>query len=113
MKLYGLKNCDATRKARKFLQNRNIEAEFVDFNDTPVGCDTIDRWLEKLPVARLFNARSATYRQLGLAKPGLDDEGKRAWLCKENRLIKRPVLESDDGDLIVGFDENLYKERFS
>ncbi len=38
--------------------------------------------------------------------------GKREWLCKENLLIKRPVIELDNGDVIVGYDEELYNEVF-
>jgi len=112
MRLYGIKNCDSVRKARKFFRQHNIDVEFVDFKETPVGCDTIDRWLEKLPVARLFNSRGTMYRTLKLKELNLDDAGKREWLCKENILIKRPVIETDGGDVIAGYDESLYKEKF-
>jgi len=33
-------------------------------------------------------------------------------MCSENLLIKRLVIELDNGDLIVGFDEKKYKEIF-
>ncbi|WP_353663253.1 Spx/MgsR family RNA polymerase-binding regulatory protein [Hydrogenimonas sp. SS33] len=112
MKLYGIKNCDSVRKAVRFFKEHNIDFETVDFRETPVGCDTIDRWLEKVAVKELFNSRSTTYRKLGLKDFGLDEAGMRKWLCKENTLVKRPVVETDDGDVIVGFDEKRYKERF-
>jgi len=38
----------------------------------------------------------------------LDEAGMREWLCKENTLIKRPVIEIDDGRVIVGFDPEVY-----
>jgi len=82
----------------------------VDFKTTPVGCDTIDRWLQHVPINKLFNTRGTTYRTLKLKELNLDDAGKRAWLCKENMLIKRPVIETDDGKVIVGYDEIRYKE---
>ncbi|BDY12284.1 arsenate reductase family protein [Hydrogenimonas cancrithermarum] len=112
IRLYGIKTCDSVRKAVKFLKARNIDFEMVDFRNTPVGCDTIDRWLERVPVAKLFNTRGTTYRTLNLKSLALDDAAKRAWLCKENMLIKRPVVETDDGEVIVGYDENRYKEIF-
>ncbi len=112
MTLYGIKSCDSVKKAVKFFRSHNIDFEMVDFKNRSVGCDTIDRWLEQIPMEKLFNSRSTTYRKLELKRSNLDREGKREWLCKENMLIKRPVIECDDGRIIVGYDEDLYKELF-
>ncbi len=111
MKIYGIRNCDSVRKAVKFFKSHNINFEMVDFKERPVGCSTIDRWLESVPVDTLFNRRGTTYRTLKLRDMDLDESGKREWLCRENMLIKRPVVETDDGDVVVGYDETLYKER--
>ncbi|BBG65408.1 arsenate reductase [Hydrogenimonas sp.] len=113
MKVYGIKNCDSVRKAVRFLRDRNIDFEMVDFKVNPVGCDTIERWLRQIPVEALFNSRGTSYRRLGLKKLDLDDDQKREWLCRENMLIKRPVIECDDGDIVVGYDEELYKDLFN
>ncbi len=113
MTLYGIKNCDSVKRAVKFLKSRNIDFETVDFKMRSVGCETVDRWLRQIPVEALFNSRSATYRKLGLKSADLDEKGRREWLCRENMLIKRPVIECDDGKIIVGFDEELYKEIFN
>ena len=112
MKIYGIKSCDSVRKALRFFRSRNIDFETVDFRERPVGCDTIDRWLKKVSIEKLFNKRGAAYRTLKLKEKNLDEAGMREWLCKENILIKRPVIETDDGEVIVGFDEELYKEWF-
>jgi len=108
MKLYGIKTCDTVRKARKYLKEHGIDYTFVDMRATPVGCETIDRWLEQIPVETLFNKRGTTYRKLGLKEMNLDTAGMREWLCRENTLIKRPVIETDDGRVIVGFDPEVY-----
>jgi arsenate reductase-like glutaredoxin family protein len=41
----------------------------------------------------------------------LDDNGKIEWLCKENMLIKRPVVEFKS-NLLIGFNEDNYKGVF-
>jgi len=46
---------------------------------------------------------------LKLKDLGLDEAGMREWLCRENLLIKRPVVETDDGQVIVGFDPERYE----
>ena len=112
MKVYGIKTCGSVKKALKFFNDHGIEYEFVDFKKSPVGCDKIDEWIEKVGIEKLFNNRGTKYRQLGLKELNLDDNGKREWLCKENLLIKRPVVEGEDGRVIVGFDEKLYEEIF-
>jgi len=110
--VYGIKNCDTVKKALAFFKAHGIAYDFVDFKEAPVGCETVGRWLENgAEMPHLFNARSTTYRTLGLKGLPLDDEGKRAWLCKENLLIKRPVVENGN-HVIIGFNEPLYEGEF-
>ncbi len=110
IKLYGIKNCDSVKKALKFFKQHNIEYTLYDFKEQTLGCDTLTTWLEQIPMIQLFNSRSTTYRTLKLKELNLDDEGKKEWLCKENLLIKRPVIDND-GKIIVGFDEETYKKE--
>ncbi len=111
MKLYGIKTCDSVRKARKFMKENGIDYEFIDFKETPVGEEIINRWLEKVSIDTLFNKRGTTYRTLKLKELDLDDKAKKDWLIKENMLIKRPVIEYDD-QVIVGFDAAKYEGIF-
>ena len=108
MKLYGIKTCDTVRKARKYLDEHGIDCTFVDMQATPLDCETVDRWLEKVSIETLFNKRGMTYRKLGLKDKNLDETGMREWLCRENTLIKRPVIETGSGEVIVGFDADRY-----
>ncbi|GAB6045530.1 arsenate reductase [Caminibacter profundus] len=112
MKVYGIKTCGSVKKALKFFNEKGIEYEFVDFKKTPVGCDKIEEWIKKVGIDVLFNNRGTKYRQLKLKELNLDELGKKEWLCKENLLIKRPVIELDNGEVVVGFDEDKYKKIF-
>ncbi|MEO1927142.1 MAG: arsenate reductase family protein [Nautiliaceae bacterium] len=112
MKVYGIKTCGSVKKALKFFKDNGIEYEFVDLKKEPVKCDKIDEWIKKAGIDIIFNKRGTKYRMLKLKELNLDDNGKREWLCCENLLIKRPVIELDNGDIIVGFDEERYKEIF-
>ena len=112
MKVYGIKTCGSVKKALKFFDEKGISYEFIDFKKTPVGCEKIEEWLKKVDINTLFNKRGTKYRQLKLKEMNLDEECMKEWLCKENLLIKRPVIELEGGDVIVGFDEDKYKEIF-
>ena len=111
VRIYGIKNCDSVKKALSFFKKHNIEYEMHDFKQEPVGCDTISSWLQKVEMKTLFNTRSTTYRSLKLKELDLDENGKKEWLCKENLLIKRPVIEYNDA-IIVGYKEENYQRIF-
>ena len=111
MKLYGIPTCGTVRSARKFFKENDIEVEFIDFKKTSVDCTRVDDWLEKAGMDVLFNSRGTKYRTLKLKDLNLDEDAKREWLCKENMLFKRPVIEFKN-QIIVGWDEDKYKKIF-
>ena len=111
MKLYGIPTCGSVRNARKFFKDNDIDLEFVDFKKTSVECEKVDEWLKQIDMDVLFNNRGTKYRTLKLKELNLDESAKREWLCKENMLFKRPVIEFE-GKVIVGWDEEKYKEIF-
>ena len=111
MIIYGIKTCGSVRKALKFFKENGIDHDFFDFKKEHVDETKIREWLTKTDIKRLFNNRGTKYRTLKLKELNLDDEGKISWLAKENMLIKRPVIEYDDG-LIVAFDEEFYGKIF-
>lgn len=112
IKVYGITTCGSVRNARKFFKDNDIEVEFIDFRKTAVGCDKVDEWLKDVDIDKLFNSKGTKYRNLKLKELNLDSDGKREWLCKENMLFKRPVVEYDNKTM-VGWNEDEYKEIFT
>ena len=112
IKVYGIKTCGSVKKALKFFKDNGIEVEFFDFKKEPVDCKKIDFWISKVGIDRLFNNRGTKYRTLKLKELNLDENGKREWLCKENMLIKRPVVEFEGDKVLVAYDEVVYEKMF-
>ena len=112
VRLYGIKNCDSVKKAIKFLKANDIAYELIDFKTDPVDCAVVKPWLEQVEMKTLFNTRGTTYRTLKLKELNLNEEEQLEWLCKENLLIKRPVLDKD-GRIMVGFDQKNYEKMFA
>lgn len=114
MTLYGIKNCDTVRRARKWLDTSGLDYHFHDFRNHALESQTIDRWLLQAGPERLINRRSTTWKQLD------DDTRARlqggedvaSLLAAQPTLIKRPVLEHNGG-ITVGFSDELYRERLS
>lgn len=109
--VYGIKNCDSVKKALKFFKTRQTDVDFIDFRETPLQREQIASWAEQIPLEKLFNKRSRTYKDLGLSKEQLDKSAMIDWMFKEPLLIKRPVV-SFNKHLIVGFNESEYEGVF-
>lgn len=110
--IYGIKNCGSVKKALQFLDTKHIPYIFHDFKSSPVSQEVIQDWVKRSDISRLLNTKGTTYRTLELKSLNLDEHGKIEWMAKDNRLIKRPVIETD-ADLIVGFDLHQYEGIFN
>ena len=88
MQLYGLRNCDTCRAARKALP----EADFVDVRESPLDRSILETALERFGDA-LLNRKSTTWRGLSAgdrARPPLD------LLADHPALMKRPLIVAGD-----------------
>nr|WP_138118554.1 arsenate reductase [Bathymodiolus heckerae thiotrophic gill symbiont] len=104
--MYGIKNCDTIKKARKFLNAHNIKFEFIDFRDQPLDESTLQSFVNTLGWDSLINKRSTTYRNL------TDTQKHNITLeltLKNPTLIKRPVLVTG-ASIRVGFSEKSYSD---
>ena len=95
MQIYGLKNCDTCRKAKKALP----DAEFLD-----VRVDGIDDKILKTAFKSLgdamVNKKSTTWRGLDDAER---DQDPIVLLKAHPSLMKRPLIRGEDGMFYLGW----------
>ncbi len=111
MNLYGITNCGSVKKARTFLDSKNIAYEFYDLKKQSLNLEQIQKWVQKVGINTLLNTKGTTYKKLELSKLNLNDEDKIQKILENPLLIKRPVIEFKD-NVIVGFDEQKYRKIF-
>lgn len=112
--VYGLKNCDTCRKARKWLDRFGIAHAFVDVRESLPTPEMFMAWKEEAGGwDALINKSSSTWRQLpeNRKTPGSDAEWKLL-LREHPALVKRPLLVMYDGRVVQGFSDNSYKKLF-
>ncbi len=110
--LYGIKNCDTVKKARKWLEDHNIDYHFHDVRTDGLNRDMIDAWAGGLGWETLVNKRSTTWRSLDdSTKEGLNARNIADVLLANPTLIKRPVTDAS-GHLMIGFQEKQYSASF-
>ncbi|MDD3343097.1 MAG: Spx/MgsR family RNA polymerase-binding regulatory protein [Sulfurospirillaceae bacterium] len=111
MKVYGITTCGSVKKATNFFKAKGLAYDFIDLKKETVSEEKLSSWLLKQPMNVLFNTKGTKFKTLGLDKT-MSDEAKKEWLHKEQLLYKRPIIECDDGTLLVGFDEVAYTKIF-
>ena len=88
MIIYGLKNCDVVRKARRAFP----EAKMHDVRDSPLSREVLESFMAVFPDT-LVNKRSTAWRKLSEAERESDPI---ALLQAHPALMKRPLIETGD-----------------
>lgn len=110
--IYGIKNCDTVQKAIKLLDRKRVPYVFHDYKATGLDRATIEGWLKHLPLDKLVNSRSTTFRELAEADKARakDREQAIALMMEHPSIIKRPVWDFGDGNLFLGWDEDKLEQ---
>lgn len=108
--LYGIKNCDTVKKARRWLEDHGVEYQFHDFRQDGLDKKQLSSWLEALGWEVVVNKRSTTWRNLSDTAKNISSNSQAIKLLTANpTLIKRPVVENNK-TLFVGFKEVEFKK---
>jgi arsenate reductase (glutaredoxin) len=110
--LYGIKNCDTIKKARKWLEAHGVDYRFHDFRADGLDEKRLRGWVKQVGWETLLNRRGTTWRKLpDSQRESVDEASAVALMLEQPALIKRPVLEQGK-DVCVGFKEADYAARF-
>ncbi len=116
IQLYQYPKCGTCRKARAWLDEHAVTYESIDIVAAPPSHAQLGRIqaLAEVPVRKLFNTSGQSYRQGGFKDrlASMSDDEALAALAADGKLIKRPLLVTDDWAL-VGFRADDWKERLS
>ncbi len=113
MTLYGIKNCDTVKKARRWLDDNKQQYQFHDFRVDGLDSKKLSSWLTQVDKLELLNRRSTSWRQLDENdKADLSENNIKKLLLANATLIKRPVLEFDK-KVHIGFSDKNYQEIFN
>lgn len=96
------------QKALKWLDANKLEYQFHNYKESGIDKATLQLWLKFLPVNKLVNTQSTTFK-------ALTDEEKAsigskpaaiALMMKYNSIIKRPVWDLGDNRFFLGWKED-------
>ena len=105
--------CSTCTKARKWLDENNINYEERNIKEDNPTKDELKQWIftGDYPIKRFFNTSGILYRELGLKDKleNMSDEEKIKILSTDGMLVKRPILVGDD-IVLVGFKEEEWRK---
>jgi arsenate reductase (glutaredoxin) len=110
--IYGIKNCDTMKKARTWLDERDVAYAFHDYKAEGIDKASLERWAKEVGWEVLLNRAGTTFRALPDAdKIGLTEKKAIALMLAQPSMIKRPVVDVG-GKLTVGFKPEVYAKVF-
>lgn len=95
------------QKALKWLDARGTEYVFHNYKESGIDKATITEWLKHLPLDKVVNLRSTTYKELtDEEKADTTNKAKAiALMMERNSLIKRPLWDFGNGKFYLGWNE--------
>ena len=112
--MYGIKNCDTIKKARRWLEAHQIDYRFHDYRADGLDRAQLDTFIAELGWQALLNTRGTTWRKLDESlRNSIDNADAAAALMLEMpAIIKRPLLCAPGQPMLLGFSETLYSDFF-
>lgn len=108
--MFGIKNCDTIKKARKWLEAEGIDYQFHDYKKEGVSTEMLNSWVKDVGWEALINKRGTTWRKLPEAvKESIDQASAIEIMLENTSIIKRPLLVDDANNILLGFKADDYQ----
>jgi len=112
IKVYGIKNCNTMKKTFNFLDSEEIGYVFQDYKKTSPSAEFLKSVISKEGLSSVVNKKGTTYKKLNDEEKEQMEEVETAIpiLIQKSSMIKRPILESEHGEYVLGFEEDQIKK---
>lgn len=114
--VYCINTCSTCKKAFKWLDEHNIEYDKINIYENPPSKEELLDFFNRsdLPTRRFFNTSGMVYREMHLKDKvdKLNNEEKANLLSSNGRLIKRPLLVTEN-KVIPGFKQETWEEALN
>ena len=111
IQVYGIPNCGTCKKAFKLLQDNGVDYEFINTKENPPTREMIQNWVESLGYQPMRNTSGQSYRTLGDERNTWTDEQWIEAFANDVMLLKRPLFVKDKMAVLVGFKEDVLRDK--
>lgn len=100
--------CSTCQKAKKWLEEHNVEFTERNIVEENPNFDELQTWYKQsgLPIKKFFNTSGLLYKEMQLKDklPLISEEEQLKLLATNGMLVKRPIVISED-NVLIGFKE--------
>jgi Spx/MgsR family transcriptional regulator len=109
--MYGIKNCDTIKKARRWLDDHQLEYRFHDYRADGLDRALLDTFIAELGWEALLNTRGTTWRKLdeSVRDSITNADAAAALMLEMPAIIKRPLLCAPGQPMLLGFSDSSYQ----
>lgn len=115
LNFYWYPKCGTCRKAKKWLEEHNIEFNEIHIVENPPSKEVLTSFYKKsgLELKKFFNTSGQKYRELGLKDKlaSMSEDEMLELLSSDGMLIKRPITASDQ-HVTIGFKEEQFEQTW-
>ncbi len=112
VQFYWYPKCGTCRKAKKWLDEHQVDYEAVHIVDNPPSKTELKKMIDKssLPYKKFFNTSGKKYRELDLKDKLKDatEEEMLDYLASDGMLLKRPLTVGKE-QVTVGFKDETFE----
>lgn len=106
--------CGTCQKARKWMEENNVEYIYRDIKTENPSLGELSAWykMSGIPLRKFFNTSGQLYKSMELKNnlPDMSEEDMLRLLSTDGMLVKRPILVAEDY-VLVGFKEAEWAEK--
>ncbi len=106
--------CSTCKKAKKWLDDHGITYTDRHIKEDKPSYQELKSWLEisGLPIKKFFNTSGLQYRALELKDklPTMTIEEQLQLLSTDGMLVKRPIIVTENGNILTGFKEKEWED---
>ena len=106
--------CSTCQKARKWLDEHNVNYDIRDIKENRPTLEELQKWqkMSGIPIRRFFNTSGLLYKSMNLKErlPDMSEEEQLALLASDGMLVRRPILIYGE-KVILGFRDIEYEKN--
>ncbi len=106
--------CSTCKKAKKWLEDHDVAYTARHIKENNPSYEELAAWFAAsgLPLKRFFNTSGLLYKSMELKNklPSMSDEEQLRLLASDGMLVKRPLIITEEGKILVGFRQQEWEQ---
>jgi arsenate reductase len=112
--IYGLSNCDTTKKTIQWFKKHQLNFQFHNYKATPISKEKLADWCYQKGWDKLLNKRGTAFQRLHpvIKLSATTEANVIEIMFARPSTIKRPIIEKNNQIITIGYNEIEFNVRY-